>query len=544
MKINIGFRQKTKKKNFLKYGFFAGLAIIIVVLATYSSGTLFKGELGAPVVSPSNLQECLDNCKIACNNSCAGVPSGVPRSTCLSGCSNSCGSHCYDLFPSPETATCTDISDLDPDSYLYTAAEFAIEKEYLGPFPEDCSFRPNSVINRAELVRAISIANNWYIVDYEPNTFTDVNPDDWFADYVQTAVERGVISASNDRFRPADRVSRAELIKLIAQTSRYYNNSRDNVVVKASTCPDVSDLENTWFAFYFQFAKDSGIFTDTNCNPGDDATRGDLAQWLYNSARASHPVQPPAEPSPEPSNLQECLDNCKTACNNSCANVPSGVSRNACLNGCNNSCGSHCNDLFPSLPSPEPEPASAPQPSPVIFPDVPSSNSYYDAIMYVYENNIFSGYPDGTFKPNNNIIRAELATVLARGFKIETSPATGNIFTDVPSDEWFSDYVETLVEIGAIDSTFDRFRPGDYVNRAEMIKMFLELTDIPESSPNVIIKSSTCSDVIFDFFRNEWYAKYFQLAVDNGLISSSSCRPGDNATRAEVAQLFYNYSQL
>lgn len=51
------------------------------------------------------------------------------------------------------------------------------------------------------------------------------------------------------------------------------------------------------------------------------------------------------------------------------------------------------------------------------FSDVPSNHWAFSSIKYVFQNNVFNGYEDGTFKPSNNITRAEMASVITKSYK-------------------------------------------------------------------------------------------------------------------------------
>lgn len=85
---------------------------------------------------------------------------------------------------------------------------------------------------------------------------------------------------------------------------------------------------------------------------------------------------------------------------------------------------------------------------------------------------LLQGYPDGTFRPDADITRAEFATVLDRatGYGHQTPTAT-QPFVDVAASDWFAPYVDALVKAQII-------RPGDYpggkldpnapISRAEM----------------------------------------------------------------------------
>lgn len=76
-----------------------------------------------------------------------------------------------------------------------------------------------------------------------------------------------------------------------------------------------------------------------------------------------------------------------------------------------------------------------------------------DAIRNLCRNNIVSGYPDGTVKPNGNINRAEMAKILAQYSEDETEE-NGRIkdytcagvspFSDIPIGEWYCVFVNEL----------------------------------------------------------------------------------------------------
>ena len=64
-------------------------------------------------------------------------------------------------------------------------------------------------------------------------------------------------------------------------------------------------------------------------------------------------------------------------------------------------------------PQPEPEPEPAPEPPPR-FSDVPRTHPHYADIEWAAANGITSGFPDGTFKPDAPVTRAQVITFLAR----------------------------------------------------------------------------------------------------------------------------------
>lgn len=79
------------------------------------------------------------------------------------------------------------------------------------------------------------------------------------------------------------------------------------------------------------------------------------------------------------------------------------------------------------------------------------------------------GYPDGTFKPESTITRAEFATVLVKAFKLGAKQ--GKMFADTAS-HWAKDYIATASSYGIING-YDsaRFGPDDPVTREQMAFM-------------------------------------------------------------------------
>ena len=85
------------------------------------------------------------------------------------------------------------------------------------------------------------------------------------------------------------------------------------------------------------------------------------------------------------------------------------------------------------------------------------------------------GYPDGTVHPMGNITRAEVATIFFRLLTDDSRAqfwATTNAYSDVKSGDWFNNAVSTLSNAGIISGYPDgTFRPNAPITRAEMAKV-------------------------------------------------------------------------
>lgn len=103
-----------------------------------------------------------------------------------------------------------------------------------------------------------------------------------------------------------------------------------------------------------------------------------------------------------------------------------------------------------------------------VFSDVTNPNRwYYNYIALAYQYGLSEGFPDGTFRPHQPITRQELAAMMTR----TTTAMQGGALPYTDAEEtsaWAFDYVYTMLQLGWMhgDST-GTFRPGDDITRAE-----------------------------------------------------------------------------
>lgn len=162
------------------------------------------------------------------------------------------------------------------------------------------------------------------------------------------------------------------------------------------------------------------------------------------------------------------------------------------------------------------------------FPDVPADDPLCPAITYVRDRGIFEGYPDGNFKPDEAINRAETVKVITEGFDIPLMEDDGTTlgFSDVIVGEWYMGYLRTAKEGGVIEGYPNgTFKPEQTVNYVEMMKIFLETAG---------------ADLITPPADAAWYAEYVDFAKANNLVEYAQLDAG--MKRGDVALLFYQWS--
>jgi len=133
-----------------------------------------------------------------------------------------------------------------------------------------------------------------------------------------------------------------------------------------------------------------------------------------------------------------------------------------------------------------------------------------------------------------------LATLIASFFAI--SVAQAQTFPDVPTNEWFYEPVENLVQLGIVNGDMPNYRPGDYVNRAEMAKLVVEAFELTIEEP----ATPTFKDVPKCDTDACWFYKYVETAAKHGVVNgyrdtvgnlTGYYGPGDNVTREQVAKM-------
>ncbi|MFC1540680.1 S-layer homology domain-containing protein [Candidatus Margulisiibacteriota bacterium] len=174
------------------------------------------------------------------------------------------------------------------------------------------------------------------------------------------------------------------------------------------------------------------------------------------------------------------------------------------------------------------------------FKDVPPGYWAKLPIEQLATLGIISGYPDGTFRPDGSITRAELVTLLMR----TKSPVTGSGppvgFNDVAASHWAAKYIAAAARDNVVGGYPDgTFRPGNAVTRAEVMAIIVRFAKLP---------GSTVAEVPFaDVPGRYWAIKDISLAKEAGYldyIRGANFSPKSQATRAEVAYILAKTAEI
>lgn len=170
------------------------------------------------------------------------------------------------------------------------------------------------------------------------------------------------------------------------------------------------------------------------------------------------------------------------------------------------------------------------------FPDVPENHPNFEAITYLQSQTIIEGNPDGTFKPENTLNRAELTKIAILSANIPLQPAA-DCFPDVKSSDWFSTYVCTALQNQIIQGYPDgTFKPANPVNRAEALKIIAEAQSINTSQSN----QTTAQTNFTDYAPNQWYSPYINyFSNQNYLPFPLKLQADKKLTRREFSEIYF-----
>lgn len=146
---------------------------------------------------------------------------------------------------------------------------------------------------------------------------------------------------------------------------------------------------------------------------------------------------------------------------------------------------------------------------------------------------VINGYPDGTFRPNQYVTRAEVSKILALAYEMPTEVETTN-FSDVAAGRWFYSYIQSCAAFGVIDGYPDgSFRPDNNVTRSEAVKMVCLAAGLSLEESGYEVYSDAAA-------MPTWAAGYWNALIKVGVINgdpAGTLRPNDLITRAEMIKI-------
>lgn len=163
-----------------------------------------------------------------------------------------------------------------------------------------------------------------------------------------------------------------------------------------------------------------------------------------------------------------------------------------------------------------------------------ADNWAYDYVQKLKNQKILSGYPDGTYRPENPVTRAEFAVMI--GKLLGVGPKNSYAFKDT-GRHWANGYIAALAGLNYINGYNDgTFRPNSLISRAEMVKIITR-------SCNLKLSSNATS---FPDTADHWAENYISIVSSNGIINgyvNGMFRPDAICLRSDAAASVYRLVQ-
>jgi len=153
---------------------------------------------------------------------------------------------------------------------------------------------------------------------------------------------------------------------------------------------------------------------------------------------------------------------------------------------------------------------------------------------YGYHNRYVVGYPDGTFRPEGTITRAEMAAMCSKLFGLSAS--SGSAFSDLDYDHWANSAINGCIGAGLIDTYGEYFDPNSPATRAMFAIALARYLGVAEIEPIFINSTDTA-----DHYAMREVEQLIRLGLVYG-YPDGSAGPNKLVTRAEAVTMLNKYA--
>jgi uncharacterized lipoprotein YddW (UPF0748 family) len=162
-----------------------------------------------------------------------------------------------------------------------------------------------------------------------------------------------------------------------------------------------------------------------------------------------------------------------------------------------------------------------------------------DSIHQLFTRQIISGYPDGSFRPNNSVTRAEFAAILNKAFPQATPVRDPINFRDVPANHWANSAIQTVTRAGFFSGYPNgTFRPNQPIPLVQaLVALVSGLQYDRDPNPNLILQKYYDDAAAIPNYARDAIATATRKFLVVNYPDVRRLHPNRNATRGEVAAL-------
>lgn len=202
------------------------------------------------------------------------------------------------------------------------------------------------------------------------------------------------------------------------------------------------------------------------------------------------------------------------------------------------------------------DPCASPAPCTTAYSDVPTNHTFYQYVRCLSCREVLGGYPDGTFRPGNDITRGQLAKIISNAADFVEDPGS-QLFEDVADNSTFYPYIQRLANreiisgyacggagepCGAGNRPY--FRPGASATRGQITKIVSNAVGFEDVHSEETFQDAPVGNT---------YHLYIERLASRSIMSGYPCgapgepcvsplnkpyfRPGVNATRGQLSKI-------
>ncbi len=151
-------------------------------------------------------------------------------------------------------------------------------------------------------------------------------------------------------------------------------------------------------------------------------------------------------------------------------------------------------------------------------------------VEYVYDHSLMNGYPEGIFAPENSITRAEFATVMSKFMELGEDSAAADKFSDVDG-HWAKGYIGALYNREIVNGVSDiEFAPDANITRQEIATILARAFKLTEKSADVFADNDSIAEWASDFVYMTKAAGYMQGDENNNFNPIANATRAEVAT--------------
>ncbi len=170
------------------------------------------------------------------------------------------------------------------------------------------------------------------------------------------------------------------------------------------------------------------------------------------------------------------------------------------------------------------------------FKDYKESHWANVALSHSIDNGLIYGYEDNTLRPDRDMTRAEMATIINRAFGAEVK-ADVSKFVDLKESDWYYTEMQKAVQMQTFGGVENRMEADRPIYRQEAMAVIARAMVLPDADPALLDKFVDANKV------SDWAKPLVAALVKRGYVNGNEkkeVQPLDYITRAEFAQMMYN----